>query len=165
MNDRYDDTNEIESSASAGNDESGWPERPDQLVYQLDAVLRLFERVQQGELIDLVDGLLDCVDWREMFGSHDSGFLRKEQIDELRRYYRSKFSALEPFYLAEQLSTELMTAVMVSGDLALSEELRTLGRERPDLWREIRTFFSRKELATTMLMLASQTGGAARGSK
>jgi hypothetical protein len=91
-----------------------------------------------------------------MFGSTQAGFLQREQIDELKRYYRTRFQNLEPFYLAEQLSTELMTALMASGDMVFSDELKQLGRDNPSLWREIRTFFSRKEVATAMLMLAAR---------
>lgn len=136
------------------NDE--WPSTPDGLVYQLDAVQALFGRIQQGERVNVLDALLECVDWAEMFGSTESGFLRREQIDELKRHYRSRFEVIEPFYLAEQLSTELMTALMASGDMVFSDELKQLGRDNPELWREIRTFFSRKEVATAMLMLAAQ---------
>jgi hypothetical protein len=135
---------------------SGWPETPDQLVYHLDAVLELFNRAQSGERIDLLEGLLDCVNWREMFGSTGSGFLRPEQVDELMRYYRAKFAGLERFYLAEQLSTELMTALMASGEITFSDELKRLGRERPRLWQEIRAFFSRKELATSLILAADR---------
>lgn len=136
-----------------------WPATPDALVYQLDAVQNLFGRIQQGETVDLLDALLECVDWAEMFGSTATGFLHREQIDELKRYYRTRFEPLDPFYLAEQLSTELMTALMASGEMTFSEELKQLGRIHPELWREIRTFFSRKEVATAMLMLASRPAG------
>ncbi len=143
-------------SRSYGEASDEWPTTPDGLVYQLDAVQALFGRVQHGERVDLLDALLDCVDWVEMFGSTESGFLRREQIDELKRHYRSRFEELEPFYLAEQLSTELMTALMASGDMLFSDELKQLGRDNPVLWREIRTFFSRKEVATALLMLATR---------
>lgn len=133
-----------------------WPSTPDALVYQLDAVQALFGRIQQGERVEILDALLDCVDWAEMFGSTGSGFLHRDQIDQLKRHYRSRFENLDPFYLAEQLSTELMTALMASGDMSFSDELKQLGRVNPALWREIRTFFSRKEVATAMLMLASR---------
>jgi hypothetical protein len=143
-------------SRSHSNTGDEWPSTPDGLVYQLDAVQALFGRVQQGEQVELLDALLDCVDWAEMFGSTESGFLHRDQINELKRHYRSRFEVLEPFYLAEQLSTELMTALMASGDMAFSDELKQLGRDNPALWREIRTFFSRKEVATAMLMLAAR---------
>lgn len=134
--------------------ESDWPQTPGELVYQLDAVVKLFEDVQQGERVDLLERLLDCVDWREMFGADGAAPLTANQIEELRQYYRAKFASLDRFYLAEQLSTELMTALMASGDMRFSEDLRRIGRDRPELWQEIRTFFSRKELATSMAMLA-----------
>jgi hypothetical protein len=137
-----------------GGDE--WPRTPDGLVYQLDAVQALFGRVQRGEKVDILDALLESVDWAEMFGSTETGFLHREQIDELKRHYRTRFESLDPFYLAEQLSTELMTALMASGDMVFSDALKQLGRENPALWREIRTFFSRKEVATAMLMVAAR---------
>lgn len=143
-------------SRSFGETGDDWPSTPDTLVYQLDAVQALFGRVQHGEQVELLDALLDCVDWAEMFGSTERGFLQRSQTDELQRHYRSRFENLEPFYLAEQLSTELMTALMASGDMAFSDELKQLGRDHPALWHEIRTFFSRKEVATAMLMLAAR---------
>ena len=143
-------------SRSYGETGNEWPSTPDGLVYQLDAVQALFGRVQQGEQVELLDALLDCVEWAEMFGSTETGFLHRDQIAELKRHYRSRFEHLEPFYLAEQLSTELMTALMASGDMSFSDELKQLGRDNPALWREIRTFFSRKEVATAMLMLAAR---------
>lgn len=139
-----------------------WPETPGDLVFHLDAVLKLFDQVQSGEPFDLLDGLLACVDWREMFGSEGTGFLTQQQTGELVRYYRAKFAGIERFYLAEQLSTELMTALMASGEHQLSVELRQLGRDRPELWREIRTFFSRKEYATATLMIADSAARAGR---
>ncbi len=134
--------------------DSDWPETPGQLVYLLDAVVALFEGIQRGEQVDLLERLLDCVDWHEMFGGDGAHPLTTEQVGQLRDHYRAKFSGLERFYLAEQLSTELMTALMASGDMRFSDEVRRLGRDRPELWQEIRTFFSRKELATSMAMLA-----------
>jgi hypothetical protein len=141
-----------------GADAAQWPQTPDALVYHLDAVLQLFDHVHQGQHVELVDALLDCVDWRGMFGSADSGFLRPQQVQQLRDYYRAKFATLEPFYLAEQLSTELMSALLASGDVRFSDALATFGRERPDLWQEIRAFFTRKELATSLLLVATQRG-------
>jgi len=146
-------------SKSYGNGagDTSWPETPDLLVYRLDLVLEVFNHIQTGAMVDLLDSLLECVDWREMFGSDASGFLRREQIDELKRYYAAKFAGVEPYYLAEQLSTELMTALMASGEQEFSPELKRLGMEQPELWQEIRTFFSRKEIATVRLMLAQRT--------
>jgi hypothetical protein len=130
------------------------------LVYDLEAVVTLYGRIQQGERVDVLEGLLDCVNWREIFGSTRSGFLRREEIDELRRYYRVTFSTLDRFFLAEQLSTQLMSALLASGDAAMSEPFRQLGREHPELWQEIRAFFRRKEVATVMAMLADEPAGA-----
>lgn len=149
----------IDSGSRSHYEGDEWPGTPDALVYQLDAVHDLFERVQRGERVELLDALLECVDWAEMFGSTGSGFLQRDQIDQLKRHYRARFENLEPFYLAEQLSTELMTALMASGDMVFSEELKQLGRDNPRLWNEIRTFFSRKEVATAMLMLAARPEG------
>lgn len=140
-----------------------WPETPGELAYLPDAVIDLFGRVQHGEQIDLLEGLLNCVDWAEMFGGIESGFLLPEQLRELRRYYRRKFAEVEPYYLAEQLSTELMSALMASGDLVFSEALKRLGREQPELWQEIRTFFSRKEVALAQLLLAGATSSPRAG--
>lgn len=135
-----------------------WPETPSELVYLADKVLELFARAQRGERFDLLEGLLDCVDWAEMFGGVESGFLLPEQVRELRRYYRRKFADVAPYYLAEQLSTELMSALIASGDVVFSEALKRLGREQPALWQEIRTFFSRKEVALAQLLLAARDG-------
>jgi hypothetical protein len=145
-------------SRSYGNGSTGdgWPETPDGLVYRLDLVLELFNHIQTGAQVDLLDSLLECVDWREMFGSEETGFLRRDQIDELKRYYAAKFSDVDRYYLAEQLSTELMTALMASGEQTFSPELKRLGQQQPELWQEIRTFFNRKEIATVRLMLADQ---------
>jgi hypothetical protein len=141
---------------NAANGESDWPQTPGDLVYLLDSVVALFEDAQQGAKIDLLERLLDCVDWREMFGGDGAAPLLAAQVEELKAYYRAKFAALDRFFLAEQLSTELMTSLMASGDMRFSEDLRSLGRDRPELWQEIRTFFSRKELATSMVMLADE---------
>lgn len=158
MNERSASSN---SNGSGG--ESDWPQTPGELVYMLDSVVRLFEDVQQGGRVDLLERLLDCVDWSEMFGADGAAPLTAGQVDELRTYYRQKFAALDRFYLAEQLSSELMTALMASGDMRFSESLRGLGRDRPELWQEIRTFFSRKELATSMAMLADEHSTSERG--
>jgi hypothetical protein len=144
------------SYGNGTNRDPGWPETPDALVYRLDLVLELFNHIQSGQQIDLLESLLECVDWREMFGSEESGFLRRDQVDELKRYYRAKFADVDRYYLAEQLSTELMTALMVSGDEAFSPALKQFGQQHPALWQEIRTFFSRKEVATVSMMLADR---------
>lgn len=135
-----------------------WPETPDELVYDLDRALETFDTIQKGRKGDLLETLLDCVDWREMFGSTGSGILKPDEIESIKAYYRKKFAAVERVYLAEQLSTVLMTALMSSGDIVFSERLKAFGRENQNLWQEIRQFFGRKEIATAMLF-ASDTAG------
>jgi hypothetical protein len=141
-------------SRSFSDGDAGWPETPGELLYNLDLVQETFQKAQDGRTLDLLEELLDCVNWREQFGSTGSGFLRPEQIAELKRYYRAKFAGLERYYLAEQLSTELMSALLAHEDVVFSDALRRLGRDQPELWQEIRAFFSRKEVATATLALA-----------
>lgn len=133
-----------------------WPPTPADLTYNLDRVLELFDRVQNGQHLDILEGLLDCADWREMFGSTGSGLLKPGDIEELKRYYRAKFSEVNRYYLAEQLSTVLMTALMASSDFVFSDALKEFGRDNPELWQEIRAFFGRKEFSTAQLVLADQ---------
>jgi hypothetical protein len=141
------------SGGQAGENED-WPETPGELVYNLDRVLETFAEVQNGKAIDLLEALLDCADWREMFGSTGSGLLKPEDIASIKDYYRQKFATVERYYLAEQLSTQLMTALMSSGDIVFSDELKEFGRNNPALWQEIRSFFGRKEVSTAVLMVA-----------
>jgi hypothetical protein len=131
-----------------------WPATPGELAYNLDRVLEMFGDVQNGSNIDLLEALLDCADWREMFGSTGSGLLKPDDIEQIKQYYRQKFANVDRYYLAEQLSTELMTALMSSGDIVFSDALKEFGRSNPDLWQEIRGFFGRKEVSTAMLMVA-----------
>lgn len=137
-----------------------WPETPAELTYNLDRVLELFARIQNGERTDLLEGLLDCADWREMFGSTGSGLLKPSDIEQIKTYYRAKFGEINRYYLAEQLSTELMTALMSSGDFVFSDALKAFGRDNPALWQEIRAFFDRKEFSTAQLVLADDPGSA-----
>jgi hypothetical protein len=143
-----------QSQAQSNGDQEQWPETPAELVYNLDRVLETFARVQQGEQADLLEALLDCADWREMFGSTGSGILKPEDVEAIKNYYRTRFAEVDRFYLAEQISTQLMTALMSSGDIVFSDQLKKFGRDNPELWQEIRSFFGRKELSTAMLMLA-----------
>ena len=135
-----------------------WPDTPAGLTYNLDRVLELFARIQNGERINLLEGLLDCADWREMFGSTGSGLLKPDDIEQIKTYYRAKFGDVTRYYLAEQLSTELMTALMSSGDFVFSDSLKAFGRDNPALWQEIRAFFGRKEFSTAQLVLADEPG-------
>jgi hypothetical protein len=139
-------------------DQDQWPETPGELVYNLDRVLETFARVQEGTQTDLLEALLDCADWREMFGSTGSGILKPGDVEAIKDYYRSRFAEVDRYYLAEQISTQLMTALMSSGDIVFSDELKQFGRENPHLWQEIRSFFGRKELSTALLMLADTSG-------
>ena len=74
--------------------------------------------------------------------------------DELRRYYREKWSDIGPLFLAELLSTEFMTEQRARGDVVFSDRLLELGRTEPELWHEIRQFFRRKEMVTALLAAA-----------
>ena len=146
-------------SRSFGNGDGGeaeWPQTPGELDYRLDMVLETFQKVQQGHTFDLLEELLDCVDWREQFGSAASGFLQPDEVANLKRFYRAKFAELERYYLAEQLSTTVMTALLATSDFSLSEAFKRLGREQPELWQEIRAFFGRKEFTTAALALADE---------
>jgi hypothetical protein len=137
-------------------EQADWPQTPGELTYQLDLVLETFQKVQEGRKLDLLEELLDCVDWREQFGSAGSGFLQPQEIAELKRFYRAKFAAVERYYLAEQLSTSVMSALLATGDFSMSEDFKRLGREQPELWQELRAFFGRKEFTTAALALADQ---------
>lgn len=139
-----------------GDRSADWPQTPGELLYQLDMVLETFQKVQERRKLDLLEELLDCVDWREQFGSAGSGFLKPAEIAELKRFYRVKFGELERYYLAEQLSTSVMTALLATGDFSMSEDFKLLGRQQPELWQEIRAFFGRKEFTTAALALADQ---------
>jgi hypothetical protein len=145
-------------NSAANQPNENWPETPAELTYNLDRVLELFARIQDGERIDLLEGLLDCADWREMFGSTGSGLLKPDDIEQIKTYYRAKFGDANRYYLAEQLSTELMTALMSSGDFVFSDPLKAFGRDNPALWQEIRAFFGRKEFSTAQLVLADEPG-------
>jgi hypothetical protein len=59
-----------------------------------------------------------------------------------------------PLYLAELLSTEFMTEQRARGDVLFSERLMQLGQAEPELWQEIRQFFRRKEMVTSLLAMA-----------
>jgi len=135
---------------------SGLPETPHELPYDRAKVDALLERVRKGEKIRLIDELLACVDWRGAFGTDDGKPIDIEHIARLVAFYREKFSDIGPVYMAELLSTEFMTEQRARGDIVFSERLMELGRNEPELWKEIRLFFRRKEMATAMLVLAHQ---------
>ena len=133
-----------------------FPETPHELPYDRAKVDALLERVRKGEKIRLLDELLACVDWRGAFGTDDGQPIDIEHIAKLIAYYREKFSDIGPVYMAELLSTEFMTEQRARGTVVFSEKLLELGRNNPELWKEIRLFFRRKEFATAMLVNANE---------
>lgn len=130
------------------------PETPHELPYDRTKIDALLERVRKGEDVTLLDELLAAVDWRAGFGGDDGAALDIEGIGKLMEYYREKFSDIGPVYIAELLSTEFMTELRARGDVEFSPRLMEIGRSEPDLWKEIRLFFRRKEFATAMLVHA-----------
>jgi hypothetical protein len=132
------------------------PETPHELPYDRSKIDALLERVRKGEPVTLIDELLAAVDWRSGFGGEDGSPLDVEGVAKLREYYREKFSDIGPIYIAELLSTEFMTELRARGDVEFSPKLMELGRSDPELWKEIRLFFRRKEFATAMLVHAHQ---------
>ena len=133
---------------------AGFPETPHELPYDRAKVDALLERVRKGEKIRLIDELLACVDWRTAFGTDGGKPIDIGDIAKLIAFYREKFSDIGPVYMAELLSTEFMTEQRARGDVVFSERLMALGRNEPELWKEIRLFFRRKEMATAMLVNA-----------
>lgn len=133
-----------------------FPETPHELPYDRAKVDALLERVRKGDRIRLIDELLACVDWRAAFGTDDGQPIDIEHIAKLIAYYRDKFSDIGPVYMAELLSTEFMTEQRARGTIVFSEKLLDIGRNDPELWKEIRLFFRRKEFATAMLVHAHQ---------
>jgi hypothetical protein len=129
------------------------PEMPHELPLDRGLVDALVDRARQGEKIDLLEGLLDAVDWSGFAGT-DGSPLTGTQRDELRAYYREKWSDIGPLFLAELLSTEFMTELRARGDIEFSPRLLELGRNEPELWLEIRQFFRRKEMVTAILASA-----------
>jgi hypothetical protein len=130
------------------------PATPHELPYNRAKIDDLLTRVKSGQAVDLLAELLDAVDWRAAFVDDEGRPLTLEDIVRLRAYYRQKFSDLGPIYLADLMSTEFMTECLARGDIVMSERLRRLGREEPQLWQEIRQFFRRKEFATALLVMA-----------
>jgi len=126
---------------------------PHELPLDRGLVDALVDRARQGENIDLLEGLLDAVDWSGFHGD-DGAVLSVEQLADLRAYYTEKWSDIGPLFLAELLSTEFMTELRARGDVEFSPRLLELGRSEPELWLEIRQFFRRKEMVTAILASA-----------
>ena len=141
------------------------PETPHELPYDRAKIDDLLTRVRDGATVDLLDELLEAVDWRA-FGGEGGIPLSPLERTQLQDYYRRKFADVGPLYLAELLSSEFMTEQRARGDVVFSERLLELGRTEPELWAEIRRFFRRKELATAMLVAAHRpVGGTTEGAQ
>ena len=132
----------------------GFPQTPHELPIDRTRVDALLDRVRQGTRISLIDEFLNCVDWRSAFAGDDGKPLDTEAVLRLMAYYREKFADIGPIYLAELLSTEFMTELRAQGDIQFSERLLEIGRNEPELWKEILLFFRRKEFATALLVHA-----------
>lgn len=130
------------------------PETPHDLPIDRAKVDALLDRVRGGEQVTLLDEFLAVVDWRAAFASENGNPLAAEDIGRLIAYYGEKFHDIGPVYLAELMSTEFMTEQRGRGDIVFSERLLELGRNEPELWKEIRQFFRRKEFATAILVHA-----------
>ncbi len=135
---------------------SSLPETPHDLPIDRARIDALLERVRNGERVTLLDEFLAAVDWRGSFTTDDGAPMDVESIARLIAYYREKFSDIGPVYLAELMSTEFMTEQRARGDIVFSPRLLEIGRGEPELWKEIRLFFRRKEFATAMLVNANR---------
>ena len=129
------------------------PETPHELPFRRQEVDELLARVKDGASVDLLAATIEAVDW-SAFATTDGAPLTPLEIEELKTYYREKWSDIGPLYLADLLSSEFMTEQRAQGDVVFSERLVELGRTEPELWAEIRQFFRRKEVVTGLLLLA-----------
>ena len=129
------------------------PETPHELPLDRGVIDALVDRIRAGEQVNLLEATLDAVAW-SAFSTTDGEPLDATSLDELRAYYREKWTDIGPLYLAELLSTEFMTEQRARGDVVFSERLLELGRSDPELWQEIRQFFRRKEMVTALLAAA-----------
>jgi hypothetical protein len=134
-------------------DGSDLPETPHELPFDRGVIDALVDRVRAGERVNLLEALLDALDWSS-FATSEREPLSSDARDELRRYYREEWVDVGPLYLAELISTEFMTEQRARGDVLFSERLLRLGQSEPDLWHEIRQFFRRKEMVTALLAAA-----------
>jgi len=148
------DENTMNLSSGTAVKHSELPETPHELPVDRTRIDALLERIRQGENVTLLDEFLIAVDWRGAFGGEGGDSIDAEDIGRLIAYYREKFSDVGPVYLAELMSTEFMTELRARGDVVFSKRLLEIGRSEPELWKEIRSFFRRKEFATAMLVNA-----------
>jgi hypothetical protein len=137
--------------------EPALPETPHELPFDRARVDELVDGVRGGLRIDLLEGMLDAIDWSS-FAADDGTPLDQQALENLRGYYRQKWADIGPLYLAELLSTEFMTEQRARGDIVFSDRLMELGRSEPELWQEIRQFFRRKEMVTALLAVAHDPG-------
>jgi len=154
-----DDGNTINLSSGTDVKLSELPETPHELPVDRTKIDALLERIRQGENVTLLDEFLIAVDWRGAFGADDGAAIDAEDIGNLIAYYQEKFSDVGPVYLAELMSTEFVTELRARGDVVFSKRLLEIGRNEPELWKEIRAFFRRKEFATAMLVNAHRERG------
>jgi hypothetical protein len=145
--------NETPDNRADGPVGSALPETPHELPFDRGIVDALVDRVRAGERVNLLEAILDALDWSS-FATTEGEPLSADARDELRRYYREKWLDVGPLYLAELLSTEFMTEQRARGDVLFSERLLQLGQSEPELWHEIRQFFRRKEMVTALLAAA-----------
>ena len=139
--------------------DSSLPETPHEVPIDRGIVDAIVDRARAGDQIDLLEALLQAVDWTH-FGPDQGLSLNHGQLAQLKDYYRHKWSDIGPLYLAELLSTEFMTEQRARGDVAFSDRLLELGRTEPELWQEIRQFFRRKEMVTGLLIAAHESSPA-----
>lgn len=133
--------------------DSQLPETPHEAPIDRGRVDALVNLAREGARINLLDCLLQAIDWTQFAPENASG-LSESQRSKLQDYYRRKWSDIGPLYLAELLSTEFMTEQRARGDIVFSDRLLELGRTEPELWQEIRQFFRRKEMVTGLLIAA-----------
>jgi hypothetical protein len=129
------------------------PDTPHELPLDRAVVDSLVDRVRSGERLNLLEATLDAIDW-SIFATADGASLTDDAQRDLRAYCRQKWSDVGPLFLAELLSTEFITEQRARGDIVFSDQLLRLGREEPELWREIRQVFRRKEMVTALLAAA-----------
>jgi hypothetical protein len=164
MTDEFDSANLIDplDSTIRSADTLPLPETPHELPFDRGAIDTLVDRVRAGDRANLLEAVLDAVDWSS-FATAEGEPLADETQDELRQYYRQKWADIGPLFLAELLSTEFITEQRARGDIVFSERLLELGRSEPDLWHEIRQFFRRKEMVTALLAAAHDPTASAAG--
>lgn len=128
-------------------DSGDLPQTPHELPIDRAKIDEVVNRVRSGGRADLLEATLDAIDW-SAFATKSGEPLPDDVRNDLRQFYRQKWSDVGPLYLAELLSTEFMTEQRTRGDVEFSERLLQLGRNEPELWQEIRQFFRRKEMVT-----------------